>query len=176
MLKAILPESQEYIMDYGIDNLIEIDIKPSTFKTSILPRDIKYWENIQLFVRVRKIIGDSDSNNLVIFFVKKSQKLSYWTGLVYDIQVSISNKSFSNLIRMGFLSEKQINDGWVYELTHFAIESIYVEQSTSMFLYLNLEIDDLAKRVAALQELCTLTLRNTRNPTNQHFLPMEDIK
>ncbi len=100
----------------------------SNFKTAIMPSDIRIVSNVPALTAMIDTLGRCEYEAIAASFVINSQDVGKWIGFVYEDRAE-SNTNFAKMIELGFLSEQETCDGWLYELTQFAIEQIYVRQS-----------------------------------------------
>ena len=105
----------------------------SDFKTAINPCDIFTDANKYTSFPMSETLGKYEYAQIALRFIYASQKCDEWVGIIYEDRRVESDRSFAKMIELDFLAEKQVEGGWLYELTQFAIEQIYVRQTILHF-------------------------------------------
>ncbi len=105
---------------------------PSSFKTAIKPPDIFVAKDGHAFMAMMGTLDKSEYEGVAAHFVASSQGNGKWTGFIYEDRAG-QDTDFAAMMKLGFLSETKVDEGWLYELTQFAIEQIYVRQTNSAF-------------------------------------------
>ena len=105
-----------------------MNIVPSNFKTAIKPSDIIIAKNAPAMMAMMDTLDKCEYEATAASFVVNSQDAGKWIGFIYEDRAE-GNTNFAKMVELGFLAEQQIDTGWLYELTQFAIEQIYVRQS-----------------------------------------------
>ena len=112
---------------------------PSQFKTAINPQDVFVAKSAPAFMAMMDTLGKCEHELAGTHFVLASQGAGHWVGLVYEDKADL-NTDFANMVELGYLSEIQVEGGWLYALTQFAVEQIYVRQTKRAINHLKLGV------------------------------------
>ena len=106
-----------------------MNIVPCGFKSAIKPSNIFIAKDAPAFMVMMDTLGKMEHEVLGAHLVAASQDAGQWVGFVYLTQASIKTE-FAKMFELGYLSETQVEGGWLVTLTQFAIELIYIRQTS----------------------------------------------
>ena len=115
------------------------NIVPSTVKSAIKPSDIYVNRIAPEFSEMMGMLDRGEYGNAAALFVYNSQDHGQWMGFIYE-GLSASGSNFAKMVELGLLTEKHMENGWLYELTPFVIEQIYLRQSKQVILSLKIAV------------------------------------
>ena len=111
---------------------------PSDLKIAIKPSDILI-KDLPPFLAMSETLEKPAHEVIVVLLVSISQNEGQWVGLIYEERIE-NDRNLAEMVEFGFFTEKQVKNGWLYELTPFAIETIYLEQSKRAILQLKIAV------------------------------------
>ncbi len=112
----------------------------SKLQTTIIPPSEIYFPKDTL--PLMDTLGVSEYEEVAANFVACSQDTGEhggWIAFVYPCRREDSS-IFMSMVEVGLLNEQQVEDGWLYELSHVAIETIYMRQTKSRIRNLEEEL------------------------------------
>ncbi len=100
----------------------------SSVNTVILPQYISLNVIGPQFMALMGTLGKMEKEGVAYDFVDASRKHGQWVGFTYADRVG-ANTLYAQMVKEGLIVETKTDDGWTYELSHSAIETIYLAQS-----------------------------------------------
>jgi hypothetical protein len=129
-------------------------VVPSIYRTAIEPCNIAIDTDNPPYCAIPDTLGTREYEVVGVCFVLKSQEVGFWVGYLYG-ERAVPNGICSDMVSCNLLYEKHLCGFWVYGLSPFAIEQIYVRQTRRVIHHLVSEVRS-TYGGSLPQHLCTL--------------------
>ncbi len=121
---GIPPNNQEY-------SRMDFQLVPCLIVIGIAPKHIRINVEHPSATQILGCLERLEWEGAALDFLQASAQAGTWTGVKFPEKVPEAS-DYAGMVAQGYLSELQIEGGWVYALTPLAVSQIYLVQVESI--------------------------------------------